>query len=88
MTRPENLLHAVETVATDSLPFDGLVDGDDDDLGDARGDDDAGGESPLHYAGDLSSTFPVDAAFSERQRTIYELSLQAHEAALAALPKG
>jgi Xaa-Pro aminopeptidase len=49
---------------------------------------DAGAESPLHYAGDLSSTFPVDPRFSERQRTIYELALQAHEAALAAVAPG
>ncbi len=49
---------------------------------------DAGGESPLHYAGDLSSTFPVDPQFSDRQRTIYELSLQAHEAALATVAPG
>lgn len=49
---------------------------------------DAGGESPLHYASDLSSTFPVSPRFSDRQRVMYELSLQAHEAALATVGPG
>jgi Xaa-Pro aminopeptidase len=49
---------------------------------------DAGAESPRHYAGDLSSTFPVSPRFDSRQRAIYELSLQAHEAALAAVGPG
>jgi Xaa-Pro aminopeptidase len=49
---------------------------------------DAGGESPRHYAGDLSSTVPVDPTFTDRQRVIYELSLQAHEAALATVAPG
>ncbi len=49
---------------------------------------DAGGESPLHYAGDLSSTVPVDPRFTDRQRTIYDLSLQAHEMALATVAPG
>ncbi len=49
---------------------------------------DAGGQSARHYAGDLSSTFPVSPTFDPRQRTMYELSLQAHEAALATVAPG
>jgi len=49
---------------------------------------DAGAESPLGYAGDLSSTFPVSAEFSERQRTIYELQLVAQQTAVDTLAPG
>lgn len=46
---------------------------------------DAGAETAMGYAGDLSSTFPVSQTFSERQRTIYELQLAAYQAAVAML---
>ncbi len=49
---------------------------------------DCGAETALHYAGDLSSTFPVDKKFTARQREIYQLSLMSHEAGLAALAPG
>ncbi len=49
---------------------------------------DCGAETNLHYAGDLSSTFPVDRQFTTRQKEIYEISLMAHEAALAKLSPG
>jgi Xaa-Pro aminopeptidase len=49
---------------------------------------DCGAETDLHYAGDLSSTFPVDRKFSSRQKEIYELSLLAHENALRTLAPG
>ncbi len=49
---------------------------------------DAGAESALHYAGDLSSTVPVDKSFTPRQKDIYSLSLAAHEAAAGALGPG
>lgn len=49
---------------------------------------DAGAESPLHYAGDLSSTMPVDKKFTERQKEIYNISLAAHEAAISQLKPG
>ena len=49
---------------------------------------DAGAESALHYAGDLSTTMPVDTKFSERQRDVYRIALAAHEAAKAALRPG
>jgi len=43
---------------------------------------DAGAESKMHYAGDLSSTFPVSKTFTSIQKQIYEISLKAHEAAI------
>ncbi len=46
---------------------------------------DAGAETPLYYAGDLSSTFPVDNKFTPRQRDIYQLSLDAHNHAISLL---
>ena len=45
---------------------------------------DCGAESPGHYAGDLSSTFPVDRSFTSRQREVYRVVLDAHLAAVAA----
>ena len=49
---------------------------------------DSGAESPLHYAGDLSSTMPVDKTFTEYQKEIYRLTLAAHEAAISTLKPG
>jgi Xaa-Pro aminopeptidase len=46
---------------------------------------DAGAESMMHYAGDLSSTFPVSKKFSAVQKQIYLASLKAHEAAINCL---
>lgn len=49
---------------------------------------DTGAETPLGYAGDLTTTFPVAPRFSERQRLIYEVVLAAYGAAVAALAPG
>lgn len=49
---------------------------------------DAGAETALHYAGDLSTTMPVDGRFTERQKDIYRIALAAHETAKAALGPG
>jgi Xaa-Pro aminopeptidase len=49
---------------------------------------DAGAETSGHYAGDLSSTVPVDPAFTERQREIFEITLASHKAAAGALKPG
>jgi Xaa-Pro aminopeptidase len=49
---------------------------------------DAGAESPLHYAGDLTTTFPVDWSFTPRQKEIYQIVLEAHLTALRALRPG
>lgn len=46
---------------------------------------DAGAESQMHYAGDLSSTFPVSKTFSVIQKEIYQATLKAHEAAINCL---
>ncbi len=49
---------------------------------------DAGAETAMHYAGDMSSTFPVDRKFTPEQRDIYQVALAAHEAAIALLRPG
>jgi Xaa-Pro aminopeptidase len=49
---------------------------------------DAGAETPARYAGDMSSTFPVDKTFTPLQKDIYEVALAAHEAAIAKLKPG
>ncbi|MDC9719503.1 MAG: Xaa-Pro aminopeptidase [Gammaproteobacteria bacterium] len=41
-----------------------------------------------HYAADITRTFPVNGRFSDPQKTIYELVLRAHQAALAAIVPG
>ncbi len=43
---------------------------------------DAGAETQMHYAGDLSSTFPVSKSFTNIQKVIYQVSLKAHQAAV------
>lgn len=49
---------------------------------------DAGAETESSYAGDLSSTFPVDPTFTPLQKEIYQLSLDAHLAAVGMLKPG
>jgi Xaa-Pro aminopeptidase len=49
---------------------------------------DTGAENSMHYASDLSSTFPVDVAFTGRQKTVYDIALEAHRAAVAKLAPG
>jgi Xaa-Pro aminopeptidase len=49
---------------------------------------DAGAESQMHYAGDLSSTFPVSKKFTEVQKQIYLASLKAHQAAVETIACG
>ncbi len=49
---------------------------------------DAGAETAMGYAGDMSSTIPVDPVFTDRQKEIYAVALAAHEAAVAALAPG
>jgi Xaa-Pro aminopeptidase len=49
---------------------------------------DAGAETATHYAGDLTSTFPVDATFTPRQREVYQVVLGAHLAAVGACRPG
>jgi len=49
---------------------------------------DAGAETENHYSGDLSSTFPVDPEFTTLQKEIYQISLDAHMAAVSKLKPG
>lgn len=49
---------------------------------------DHGAETAMHYAGDLTRTCPVDARFTDRQRDIYNLVLDAEVGAIASLRPG
>lgn len=49
---------------------------------------DCGAENSMHYAGDMSSTFPVDKTFTSRQKEIYQIALNAHNAAIEKLKPG
>lgn len=49
---------------------------------------DAGFETPMGYAGDMSSTFPVGKTFTNAQKEIYEIALRAHNAAIDMLKPG
>lgn len=44
---------------------------------------DCGAESALHYAGDLTRTFPVSGKFTAKQKEIYEIVLKAQKNAIA-----
>jgi Xaa-Pro aminopeptidase len=49
---------------------------------------DSGAENGMHYAGDMTRTFPVGRRFSALQKEMYEIVLSAQEAAVAALRPG
>lgn len=49
---------------------------------------DAGAETEMGYAGDMSSTIPADPTFTSLQKEIYDIQVAAHEAAVAALRPG
>jgi Xaa-Pro aminopeptidase len=49
---------------------------------------DCGAESCMHYAGDMTRTFPVNKRFTDQQRGLYEIVLNAQESAVAALRPG
>lgn len=49
---------------------------------------DAGAETPTGYAGDMSSTFPVSKTFTSAQKEIYQITLDAHNAAIEACLPG
>jgi len=49
---------------------------------------DAGAETTMSYAGDMSSTFPVGKTFSTRQKEIYQVALNSHEKAIEMLKPG
>jgi Xaa-Pro aminopeptidase len=49
---------------------------------------DGGAENRMHYAGDMTRTFPVGKKFTTLQRELYDVVLGAQEAAIAALRPG
>lgn len=49
---------------------------------------DAGAETPMGYAGDMSSTIPADKTFTTRQREVYEIQNRMHTEAVKALKPG
>ena len=49
---------------------------------------DAGAETAMGYAGDLSSTVPVNGKFTSRQKEIYTICLDSHNAAISMLKPG
>jgi Xaa-Pro aminopeptidase len=49
---------------------------------------DCGAETAMGYAGDLSSTMPVSASFTERQSEIYNITLASHNASIEMLKPG
>lgn len=49
---------------------------------------DAGAETAMHYAGDLTRTFPTGVRFNTRQKEIYQIVLESYRAAVTALKPG
>ena len=49
---------------------------------------DAGAESPHHYAGDITRTFPVNGKFTQKQKEIYEIVLAAQLGAIKSIKPG
>ncbi len=49
---------------------------------------DCGAESPNGYAGDLTRTFPVSGRFTDRQREMYQIVIDAQQKALDAIKPG
>lgn len=49
---------------------------------------DAGAETPMGYAGDMSSTICADKTYTSRQKLIYDLQVASHLASVAALKPG
>jgi Xaa-Pro aminopeptidase len=49
---------------------------------------DAGAESWLHYASDITRTVPVGGKFNQRQKDIYEIVLEGQETAIRSIKPG
>ena len=49
---------------------------------------DSGAESLLHYASDITRTFPVDGKFTSKQKEIYEIVLKAQMDSIKAIKPG
>ena len=49
---------------------------------------DSGAETAMHYASDITRTFPVSGKFSQRQKEIYEIVLEAEVKSIEAIKPG
>lgn len=49
---------------------------------------DFGAETSMHYAGDITRTYPVDKTFTTQQKEIYQIVLNALESSIEALKPG
>lgn len=49
---------------------------------------DSGAESALHYAADITRTFPVTGKFTQKQKEIYEIVLKAQEDSIKSIKPG
>lgn len=49
---------------------------------------DSGAESPMHYASDITRTFPVDGQFTPKQKEIYEIVLRTQATAFEYMKPG
>lgn len=49
---------------------------------------DSGAESSLHYAADITRTFPVDGKFNPQQKEIYQIVLDAQKTAIRSMQSG
>lgn len=49
---------------------------------------DAGSDSPMNYASDITRTIPVGGKFTEKQKQIYEIVLRAQETAIQEIKPG
>ena len=49
---------------------------------------DSGAETDMHYASDITRTFPVSGKYSQRQKNIYEIVLAAEMQSIAAVKPG
>ena len=49
---------------------------------------DAGAESALHYASDITRTYPVAGKFTQKQKEIYERALKGWASAIRAVRPG
>lgn len=49
---------------------------------------DAGAETQMGYAGDMTSTIPADRRFTPRQKAVYDVQVAAHQAAVEMLRPG
>ena len=49
---------------------------------------DSGAESYLHYASDITRTFPVDGKFTDKQKEVYEIVLKAQLDSIKAMKPG